>query len=317
MTQNAALPGIGARESASRLCYGTLPFGPLQRELPPERGAELLAYAFDRGVRLLDTAEYYHTYPHVYEALRARPGYLVCTKSYAYDLDGAKRSVEMAQEGIGRERIDVFLLHEQESEHTLRGHASAYEYYLSLRERGVIGAVGVSTHRVAGAEAAAVWRGMDVVFPLLNIAGLGITDGTEQDMERAAAKAHANGRFVLAMKALGGGHLIASREEALRYVFELPFVDAVAVGMQSEAEIEFNLALAEGRTPPEDAAEASARAPRTLIVQPWCQGCGKCVKRCGQGALALDSGRAQVDLAKCVRCGYCAAACPEFCLKVI
>jgi len=309
---------LGARGPwVTRLLFGTLTMGPLQRNLPVEAGAALLCHAAERGAGFADTAEYYGTYPYIKEALRRYPDLVVCTKSYAYDIDGAKRSVENAQEGIGREYIDIFLLHEQESAHTLRGHAGAFEYYCRLRDEGVIGAAGISTHYVAATRAAASWPELDVVFPIVNEAGLGIADGTRADMERAILSAHANGRGVLAMKALGGGHLIDRRESALAYALNLPGVDAVAVGMQSEAEIDYNIALFEGRIPDEDCAKDSAAAPRRLIVQDWCAGCGGCAARCGHKALSLEGGKAVVNAERCVRCGYCAAACPESCLKVI
>ena len=35
----------------SRLCFGTLTMGPMQRGFSPERGAALLTYAYARGFR--------------------------------------------------------------------------------------------------------------------------------------------------------------------------------------------------------------------------------------------------------------------------
>lgn len=309
---------IGARGPvASRLLFGTLTMGPGQRDLPPERGAELICYAAERGVNFLDTAEYYHTYPHVKLALKEHPELVVCTKSYAYDRDGAKRSVELAQEGIGREKIDIFLMHEQEDEMTMRGHRQAFDYYRDLRAQGVIGAIGISTHHVAAARFAARYPDLDVLFPIINRRGLGIVDGTRDEMEQAIFAAHSAGIGILAMKALGGGHMIEEREAAFRYIRALPGIDAVAVGMQSEAEIDYNVALFSGQTPEEACARESAGVNRTLIVQDWCEGCGRCAARCGQHALRVENGRAVVDETLCVRCGYCAVVCPQFCLKVI
>ena len=34
-------------------------------------------------------------------------------------------------------------------------------------------------------------------------------------------------------------------------------------------------------------------------------------------AITIVDGRAQVDASKCVFCGYCARACPQFCIKVV
>ena len=111
--------------------------------------------------------------------------------------------------------------------------------------------------------------------------------------------------------------MIEQREEAFRYIRALPGIDAVAVGMQSEAEIDYNAALFSGETPDAACAEKSAGVNRTLIVQDWCEGCGRCAARCGQHAIHIENGRAVVDEALCVRCGYCGAVCPQFCLKVI
>ena len=56
-----------------------------------------------------------------------------------------------------------------------------------------------------------------------------------------------------------------------------------------------------------------------LYVEEECRGCGKCVQRCGQGALCQDpeTKRAVIDNNKCVLCGYCAKICPECALKII
>ncbi len=313
---------LGARgPEVSRLCYGTLTLGPLQRNLPAELGGELICYAAEQGVDFVDTAELYGTYPHIAQAIKQVPKLKVSTKTYAHDADSAAASLEKAQEGIGREFIDIFLLHEQESEHTLRGHEGALRYFAQKRQEGVIGAIGISTHCVAAVRAAVTFGrafgGLDVVHPILNREGLGIADGTRPEMEAACIAAKAEGMGVLAMKALGGGHLIDAPQSAFAYVIAAPFVDAVAVGMQSRAEIDFNVAVWSGQSPDARTRVACAQAPREMLVQDWCEGCGACQARCGQRAIAIRQGRAVVDQEMCVRCGYCAAVCPQFCIKVI
>jgi Fe-S-cluster-containing hydrogenase component 2 len=41
------------------------------------------------------------------------------------------------------------------------------------------------------------------------------------------------------------------------------------------------------------------------------------VQRCKNHALSLQDGKSVVDAEKCALCGYCAAVCPQFCIKVI
>lgn len=273
-----------------------------------------MLYAANLGINFFDTADLYGSYPALRLALRRQPDMIVATKSYAYDAETAQASFRRAVEGIGREYIDVFLLHEQESDHTLRGHAEALEWFRQKKDEGLIGAVGISTHHVAGARAAARHGGLDVLHPLINSAGIGIADGTRQDMEEALDEARSAGLYIYGMKPLGGGHLIRSRRQALTYALNLPSLDAVAVGMQSAAEIDYAASLLSGREPDESLAAGQARR---LLIHDWCEGCGRCVQRCAQDALALEGGKAQADDGKCVLCGYCAAVCPQFCIKVV
>ncbi len=300
----------------SELCYGTLTLGPFQKNLPLSEGVALLEAAFVRGVNFLDTAELYQTYPYVREALKSCPGYVVATKCYAYDKSGAETSFRKAVEGIGREYIDIFLLHEQESEHTIRGHYEAVEYFLRKKEQGLIGAVGISTHFAAAARAMAEFPELSVLHPLINLTGIGIADGTREDMERACSAARAKGAGIYTMKPLGGGHLIERREEALNYALSLPFADAVAVGMQSLAEVEYACAFVSGE-PVDDILPRLGAQKRGLFIDPWCGGCGECVSACKGGALSVADGKARVDHNKCVRCGYCVARCPDFHIRVL
>ena len=62
--------------TVSRMCFGTLTMSPLQQNMTPEAGARLLVYAYERGVRFLDTADLYGTYPHIRLALRDAPDYV-------------------------------------------------------------------------------------------------------------------------------------------------------------------------------------------------------------------------------------------------
>ena len=119
----------------SRLCFGTLTMSPLQRGMTPEEGAALLVHAYERGVRFLDTADLYGTYPHIRLALKDAPDYVISTKAYVWDRPTAQAALERAFRGIGRDYIDLFMLHEQESLYTLRGHEEALKYLRSRRRR--------------------------------------------------------------------------------------------------------------------------------------------------------------------------------------
>ncbi len=322
--------------AVSRLCFGSLTLSSCQADLDPEKGADLIEYACSRGVNFLDTAELYENYGTIRKALRrmSQP-VVIASKSYAYDREGARQSLEEARRALDRDVIDIFLLHEQESMLTLKGHEPALAYYLEAVERGLIRATGISTHAIEPVKAitAAVkgedqiwqaaeldpglWRQASVIHPLLNISGIGLLDGSAEEMKAAVAAANAAGIGIYGMKMLGGGHLLPRFQEAVDWALALDCADAYAVGMQSKAEIDLNIALFENRIPDEADLAATSKQQRRLLVSEWCTGCGSCVARCRSGALALEGGRVVCDASRCTLCGYCATACRDFVLKVI
>ncbi len=305
--------GISGAE-VSRLIYGTLTLGPLQKNMSIGSGASLLNYAYDMGITAFDTAQYYKTYEYLKPV--AKKDAFIISKSYAFDRNGAKSALEEAFKGIGRDYIDVFLMHEQESEHTIKGHMAALEYYLEQKQKGYIGHVGLSTHRISGVLGAIKYDEIEIIHPLINVTGIGIEDGTREDMEQVLIGAHNMGKGIYGMKVMGGGNLIKSREEALDYALGCGFLDALAIGMASKSEIDYNIKYISGDKEGAQKTGADIRDKR-LHIEQWCTGCGSCTKRCGQCALSIKDGKACVDYSKCVLCGYCGGACPEFCIKVL
>ncbi len=301
----------------SRLCFGGLIVGPVQQNLTPEAGGEVMAYAIERGVNFFDTAELYGTYDHIRYAMKktGRFDIVISTKTYAYTRELAVKAVEGARKALDRDVIDIFMLHEQESIHTLRGHAEALDTLYDYKARGIIRAVGASTHRVAGVEGV-IQRGLDILHPLLNVDGLGISDGSRAEMEEAVRRAHTAGIGVFTMKALGGGNLFRRAEEAFRYILDFDGADAVAVGMQHIDEVDANLRFFEDGCFLDADKERLAHKLRRLHIDDWCVGCGACAARCGQGALHIEEGHAVCDPSRCILCGYCSRVCPEWAIKI-
>ena len=55
---------------------------------------------------------------------------------------------------------------------------------------------------------------------------------------------------------------------------------------------------------------------RLMYLQKRCVGCGRCVKTCPNGCIAMHDGRPQFDRAYCKACGLCASACPAQALRI-
>lgn len=303
----------------SRICFGALTIGPTQRNLSVSEGSRIISHAFDLGINFIDTAKSYGTYPHVAHAIKNFPGreIIIASKSHSFSWNDMRDDVEDCLRQLNRDVIDIFLLHEQESRLTLKGHRPALEYLLSAKEKGLVRAVGISSHAVEAVEAAAEMKEIDIIHPMINKMGIGIIDGNADDMLGAIHKAAIAGKGIYSMKPLGGGLLIPEARSAFKWVLENSDIHSVAIGMQSEAEVEANVAWCENRDPEETVVDFLAVHPRHLLISDWCEGCGKCAQRCGLKAISIVDNKAQVDESKCVLCGYCAGVCREFCIKII
>ena len=306
-------------EEPSRICYGTLALSPLQCDYSLEKKLELLLYGFQRGINFFDTAELYDNYDIFKELLKnvERKDIVISTKSYAWSQETAEKSIEKALKEMNTDYIDIFMLHEQESIHTFRGHYDAVKRLLKYKEEGIIGHLGISTHFQKAIKDLSCKDEIDIFHPIFNRKGLGIVDGTIDDMMEGIRLARKNGKKILSMKPLGGGHLTEDPLDALNFSFQSPLVDWTALGMRYKEEIDFNLSVLKNKEPETSLKDRISNKKRKLKIAYWCTGCGRCVERCQQNALTIKDGKCLVDMDKCVLCSYCASVCKEFCIKII
>jgi len=305
--------------AVSPLIFGSLPLGPLQADLSLEKAGSLLRYALERGVNMIDTAALYETFGHIRQAIRGYHGscYLA-SKTHATDTATARRHVERALLELGVEHLDIVHVHAARVADPFTERAAIIDLLLEMRHEGKIGHVGISTHYIQAVRQVALHPEIAVVHPLINRQGMGILDGSPREMAEAIAEVAAAGKGVYAMKALAGGNLIAQARESLRFVRDLPGVHGVAVGMLSEAEVDANIRLFSDAPLDDDLWRKLESQRRQLkIMDRFCAGCGCCVAACTNRALAVIEGKARVDVERCILCGYCAPACPEFMIRVV
>lgn len=303
----------------SRLCFGALPMGPLQKNLSVEEGSEIIAYVLENGVSFIDTAQMYGTYPHIRRALEKtgkRP--VIATKSTASTYEDMEKAILQALKELGLEYIDTFHLHAARvTPDVFEIRRGAWECLLEYKKKGIIKAVGISAHSVKVIEAAAIREDIDVVFPLINKIGRGILEGTLEDMEKAVELCRRNGKGIYLMKALGGGTIIDDYHGSMQYAMNLPGNYAIAVGMVSREEAVYNVRYFNGERDL-DGIISIRNNKKVSVAQSMCKSCGNCIEACHSGAVDFDNtGKAYVDPSKCLQCGYCIAACPQFCIRVI
>ena len=329
--------------------FGVLPMGPGQLALPVEEGAELICYALEKGINFIDTAQYYNTYPYIRRALEMlrmrtaagisevvgagfvcsagdfeanetadarsasaprRP--IISSKTLAADYNGAYSAIQEECRLLGVPFIDIFLLHEvRTGQFAMR--QGAWRALMDAKVKGLVRAIGASTHHVDVVEELTLVPECDIIFPLLNYAGMGVRRGSEAascaDMACAIAQARGAGKGVYIMKALGGGNLAAHYRKALDYVFSQDGIDSVMLGFGCRRDIDDIISYLDGTMPPGYAPDVSAK--RVRINQEDCEGCGACIATCHSAAIAYNrSGLAEINQTKCITCGYCAQACP-------
>ncbi len=303
----------------SPLVFGTLPLGYLQANLSPKEGGRLIRHGLENGINLIDTATLYETYQHVNAALEGFTGEVtIATKTHASDPQTARGHIERGLRELGREQLDLVHLHAARVADPFTERAGALEELLKMKQEGKIAHIGLSTHYISAVNKATEHPEIEVIHPLINITGMGILDGSAEEMASAIRRSAATGKGIYAMKALAGGNLISEARKSFAYVMGLEGVHGLAVGMLSEKEIDANIALFSDMPVDESVwKELESRRRRLAIMKGFCKRCGNCVAACVNNALTQDDGIPVVDETACVLCGYCGAECPEFIIRVV
>ena len=307
------------KRNVSKLCYGTLSLSNLQNSDTLENRVRLLNYSLEKGINFFDTAELYNNYDILKEFIKGkdRNKLVIASKSYAYDKNTAEYSINKALKEMDTDYLDVFMLHEQDNCNNFIGHYKAVDRFMKYKEDGIIKHFGISTHRVEAVRDSIKFKEIEFLFPLFNYKGIGIQDGTIEDMSEALKKAKEYNKFIMAMKIYGGGHLINEAEKAFKYVDNLNYIDSIAAGMGTVEEIDANISYMDNNELNENIKNKIRNQKRTLVVEEWCAGCGKCAKKCRQNALEIVDGKCRVDMEKCVLCSYCAGECKDFYIKIV
>ena len=243
-------------------------------------------------------------------AMFERP--VISSKTLASDYESAYAAILEECAALSVPYIDIFLLHEVRSgQFAMR--EGAWRALMAAKAEGLVRAIGASTHHVDVVEELTTVAECDVIFPLINYAGMGIRRGRSAascaDMAAAIDAARGTGKGIYAMKALGGGNLAAHYREALDYVFGLDSIDSVMLGFGCRRDIDDIASYLDGSMPQDYVPDVSAK--RVRVNQEDCEGCGTCLAVCHSAAITYNkNGLAEIDQSKCITCGYCAQACP-------
>ena len=230
----------------SRLCLGTGLMGKLRHNLTPAEAGAILRRAYELGINFWDTADGYGTHPHVAAGLAGldRADVVVNTKTKAVTEAEAAADVERFRSELGVDYLDIVLLHNIETVEELERRAGALAGLLAARERGLVRAVGISTHLGTGAimEAVAARPEIEVCLTTVNRDGL-MLKGDMTAHLGLVQRCYDAGTAICLMKTLAQGDLVHDYAAAIRYNLSLPCAHSVCVGINSLAELEEDVAV--------------------------------------------------------------------------
>jgi aryl-alcohol dehydrogenase-like predicted oxidoreductase len=220
-----------------------------------EEAVEIVNTAIDRGIRYFDTAWMYsqgQAERRMGKVVKHRRGEMwIATKTWDTTRDGARRQLEESLGRLQTDHVDEWRLHnvwDYARLDAFTGPGGALEAAIQAREEGLVRHISISCHTDPQILVEALNR---FPFDSTLIALSALDHFVLSFAEEFLPLANAQGVATIGMKVLGLGSLTHEVERALRYAFGLP-VSTVIVGMETMAQLEQNLAIAESFTPMSD-----------------------------------------------------------------
>ncbi len=221
-----------------------------------EEAIEIVNTAIDRGIRYFDTAWIYsmgQAETRMGKVVKHRRSEMwLATKTWDTTRDGARRQLETSLTRLQTDYVNEWRLHNvwdfaRLDEFTGKG--GALEAAIQARDEGLVRHISISSHTDPQILIEALNR---FPFDSALIAVSALDHFILSFAEEFLPIANTRGIATIGMKVLGLGSLTHEVERSLRYAFSLP-LSTVIVGMETMAQLEQNLAIAESFTPMTDA----------------------------------------------------------------
>jgi aryl-alcohol dehydrogenase-like predicted oxidoreductase len=220
-----------------------------------EEAIEIVNTAIDRGIRYFDTAWIYsngQAETRLGKVVKHRRDEMwIATKTWDTTRDGARKQLEQSLTRLQTDFVNEWRLHNVWDYARLdefTGKGGALEAALQARDEGLVHNISISGHTDPQILVEALNR---YPFDSALIAVSALDHFILSFVDEFLPVANAKGVATIGMKVLGLGSLTHEVERSLRYAFGLP-VSTVIVGMETMAQLEQNLAVAESFKPLSD-----------------------------------------------------------------
>jgi len=229
--------------------------GSVQRALGQEGFNKLIAHAYERGVRYIDTADNYKTHEMIREAIKAnkipRDKIFIQTKLPIREetIKDPKATIDRYRKELGTDYFDTLLIHCATKGSWVGDLKFLMDAFDEAQAKGIIKAKGCSCHGLAALRAATHNDWIEVQLARINPQGHHVDqdlpnvhapEGKYDEAMKEIKAMHAGGRGIIAMKLCGNGDFTKpeDREQAMQHAVKCGFVDAMVVGFKSNAEID-------------------------------------------------------------------------------
>ena len=237
----------------SRLCFGTGTSGwagaSNQTRLGMDAFVELLLYGYGKGIQFWDLADQYGSHANAAKALKQidRRSVVLTTKTTASSKSEAEADIDRFLRELGTDYLDIVLMHCLTSADWSKSKRGIMEALTAAKAAGKIRAHGVSCHDLGAFEVAADEPWVEVVLARINYGGHHM-DGPPETIIPIIERMADNGKGVYGMKVIGAGELGDDARNAIHYVLDLPSIEAITIGMISQAEVDENVGWVEEHT---------------------------------------------------------------------
>lgn len=215
------------------------------------KSIDVLLHGYDRGIRMLDTADTYGTHPLVGEAMKKmnRDELTLISKIWVKERGGIPESarpdadvvVERFRKELDTDRIDLVQLHLMTDEDWTDRYKKQLDILENLKAKGIIKAHGVSVHSLEAMKTALNDPWVDAIHVRINPYGLSMDKPEPQEVVEVIQKLHASGKGVIGMKLIGAGRISNESEKidnSLKFVLGLGAVDMMVVGFKNPDELD-------------------------------------------------------------------------------
>jgi aryl-alcohol dehydrogenase-like predicted oxidoreductase len=221
-----------------------------------EEAVEIVNTAIDRGIRYFDTAWIYskgQAETRLGRVVKDRRSEMwIATKVWDTTRAGARRQLEESLSRLQTDYVNEWRFHnvwDYARLDAFTGPGGALEAAIQARDEGLVQHISISCHTDPQILIEALER---FPFDSALIATSALDHFILSFVEEFLPVANARGVATIGMKVMGFGSLTHEPERALRYALGLP-LSTIIVGMETLAQLEANLAVAESFTPLSDA----------------------------------------------------------------